>query len=182
MRNSKQWASLAVAVIAVVLCGWTASNWKNLRPYDWQQVQSPDGQFRISFPGSPSASQTSETAIEGGSKFVSNRLEVSPARGVVYLLSWWENPAQSGKSTDELFADFSNCAIKVFHSKTMSEKQVLVQGYPAKDTVVLAANGLMVATRVIRVGPRLYSLGVADSPWHLARGDVKRFFGSLSLH
>ena len=80
MRNGKQWAGLTVAVIAVVLCGWTAANWKNIRPYKWQQVQSPDSKFRISFPGDPIASQTSDTAIEGGSKFVSYRLAVSPAR------------------------------------------------------------------------------------------------------
>ena len=181
MRNGKQWAGLAVAVIAVVLCGWTAVNWKSLRPYEWRQIQSPDSQFRISFPGTPIASQTSESAIEGGSKFVSYRLAVSPAHGVVYALSWWENPAQRDKSTDELFADFSNCNINVFHGKIVSEKNVDVHGYPAKDTL-LVANGQLVVNRVIRVGPRLYSLWVFDSSWHLRRGDVKRFFNSLSLH
>jgi hypothetical protein len=181
MRNSKQWAGLAVAVIAVVLCGWTAVNWKSLRPYEWRQIRSPDSQFRISFPGNPIASQTSETAIEGGSKFVSYRLAVSPAHGVVYALSWWENPAQRDKSTDELFADFSNCNIKAMHAKTVSEKRVEVEGHPAQDTL-LAANGQLVVNRVIRVGPRIYSLWVFDSSWHLGRGDVKRFFNSLSLH
>jgi len=176
----RRWTGVAVAVVAFALGGWIAANWKNLRPYKWQQVQSRDAQFRMSFPGSPTASQTSETATEDGSKFVSYRLAVSPAHGVVYSLSWWENPAQKGKSTDELFADFRNCNITVFHGKIVSEKNVDVQGYPAKDTL-LAANGQMVVNRVVRVGPRLYSLWVFDSPWHMGRGDAKRFLSSLSL-
>jgi hypothetical protein len=181
MRIIKKWIGFVVAVIAVVLCGWTAANWKTLRPYEWQQVQSPDSHFRISFPGNPIASQTSDTAIESGSKFESYRLAVSPAHGVLYALVWWENPAQKGKSANELFADFRNCDIKLFHGKIVSEKNVDVQGYPAKDTL-LAANGQLVVNRVIRVGPRVYSLWVSDSPWHMGRGDVKRFLSSLSLH
>jgi len=181
MRSMRRCTGFAVAVIAIALGGWIAANWKNLHSYEWQQVQSPDSQFRISFPGNPIASQASETAIEGGSKFVSYRLAVSPARGVLYALTWWENPAQKDKSTDELFADFSNCNIKATHAKTVSEKRVEVQGHPAQDTL-LAANGQLVVIRVIRVGPRIYSLWATDSAWHMGRGDVRRFFTSLSLH
>jgi hypothetical protein len=181
MRTPRQWAGLAVAVLAVVLCGWTAANWANLRPYGWQQVQSPDSQFRISFPGNPIASQTSETAGEGGNKFVAYRLVLSPAHGVLYRLDWWENPAQRDKSTDELFAYFDKCNIEGMHAKIMSEKRVEVQGHPAHDTL-LAVNGQLVVNRVIRVGPRVYSLWASDSEWHMGRGDVKRFFSSLSLH
>jgi len=165
MRTSKKWIGFAVAVIAVVICGFTLANWKSLRPYEWQQVRSPDSQFRISFPGNPNESQISETATEDGSKFVTYKLTVSPAHGVLYTLDWWENPAQKGKSTSELFADFRSCNIKAFPGKIVSEKDVDVQGYPAKDTL-LAANGQLVVNRVIRVGPRVYSLWVSDSPWH----------------
>jgi hypothetical protein len=181
MRTMRRWAGFAVAVVAVALGGWIAANWKNLRPYEWQQVQSPDSQFRISFPGNPNESQMTETATEDGRKFLSHKLAVSPAHGVLYRLDWWENPAQKGKSTNELFTDFRNCNITVFHGKILSEKDAEVQGYPARDTL-LAANGQLVVNRVIRVGPRVYSLWVSDSPWRMGRGDVKRFFGSLSLH
>jgi hypothetical protein len=34
MRTSKKWIGFVVAVIAVVLCGWTAVNRKSLRPYE----------------------------------------------------------------------------------------------------------------------------------------------------
>jgi len=180
LMRIRKWIGSAIAVIVVVLCGWTAANWKSLRPYEWQQVRSPDSQFRISFPGDPNESQISETATDGG-KFVTYKLAVSPARGVLYTVNWWENPAQKGKSTNELFADFRDCNIKVFHGKIVSEKDIVFQGYPAKDTM-LAANGQLVVNRVILVGPRVYSLWASDSPWHMGRGDVKKFIGSLSLH
>jgi hypothetical protein len=181
MRGSRLWIAFTLAVTAIAICGWTATNWKKFRPYDWQQVESPDAQFRISFPGTPTGSQESKTASDG-SKFVSNRLASSPAHGVIYALSWWENPSQRSKSTDELFAEFSDCDIKAFHGKILSEKEVNVQGHPAKDTAVLAGNGLIVENRVIRVDSRLYSLWVLDSSGHLDTGSIRKFFSSLSLH
>ncbi len=132
MRTSKKWIGFVVAVTAVVLCGWTAVNWKSLRPYEWHQVQSPDSQFRITFPGNPNESEITDAATEDGSKFVSYKLAVSPAHGVLYTLNWWENPAQKGKSTNELFTDFRNCDIKVFPGEIVSEKNVDVQGIRLK--------------------------------------------------
>ena len=174
MRTRKQWTLFTLAVVAVALCGWAVADWRSIRPYEWQEVQSPDSQFRISFPGIPTVSQTRETA------FVSYRFAVSPNDGALYAVSWWENPSQKSKSTDELFADFSSCNIKTIHGKIVGEKRFEVQGHPAQDTM-LAANGQMVVNRVIRVGPRLYSLWVFDSAWHLGRGDAKRFLSSLSV-
>jgi hypothetical protein len=182
MRSSKRWIGFAVAVIAVALGVWTANNWKRFRPYDWEVVESPDAQFRISFPGNPTASQEIITASEDGSKFVSYKLASSPPHGVIYSLNWWESPVQNGKSTDELFANFRDCYIKVFHGKIVSENEVRVQGYPAEDTEVLAPNGLVVANRVIRVGPRIYSVWVVDSTGHLDSGNIQKFLGSLSFH
>jgi len=182
MRDRKRWMALTVMVVVVALGGWTANNWRSLRPYKWQQVESPDAQFRISFPGNPVASQETMTATEDGSEFVSNRLTSAPAPGVIYALNWWENPAQNDKSTDKLFADFRDCNIKVFQGKILREKEIDVQGHPAIDTVVLAANGLVVENRVIRAGPRFYSLRVLDSSGRLDhRKDVQTFFSSLSL-
>jgi hypothetical protein len=181
VRARRNWIGLAILVIAVALCGSAVAIWNRLRPYEWQQVQSPDSQFRISFPGNPNESRINETANEDGSKFVSYKLTVSPSHGALYVVNWWENPAQKGKSTSELFADFRNCNIKVFPGKIVSEKDLEVRGYPAKDTL-LSAHGQLVFNRVIRVGPRIYSLWASDSPWHIGRGDAGRFLNSLSLH
>jgi hypothetical protein len=105
--------------------------------YDWREVVSQDGQFRISFPGNTTASQENNTASDG-SKFVFHRLTSSPAHGVTYELGWWENPAQKNKSTDELFTDFRECSIKSFHGNIAGETETKVQGHPAKATLVVA--------------------------------------------
>jgi len=179
--KSRMWIGIAVASTAIALCGWTAANWERLRPYDWKIIGSQDAQFRIAFPRNPTASQENTTASDG-STFVSNKLTSSPAHGVTYALAWWENPSQNDKSTDELFADFRDCYIKIFHGNIVEEKAVNVEGYPAKDTLVFAPNGLVVANRVIRVGPRLYSLWVLDSTAsHLDITSARRFFSSFSV-
>jgi hypothetical protein len=178
---NRRWAGFAIGIIAIGLCALIVANWKRFRPYEWRQVQSADAQFSISFPGNPTASQESNTASDG-SKFVSSMLISSPANGVTYALSWWENSTQTNKSTDTLFADFRDCGIKAFHGKVVSEKELNVQGYPATDTVVLAANGAVVVNRVIRVGSRFYSLWVVYSLGHIDRANVRKFLGSLSIH
>lgn len=182
MRGRRRWIAFTLAVGAIALCTWTATNWKRLRPYKWQQVESPDAQFRISFPGDAAASKESVTATEDGSRFVSNKLTSSPAQGVIYALDWWESPAQKDESTDKLFADFRDCYIKTFHGKVAAEKETEVQGYPAKATLVFAPNRLVVQNLVVRVGPRLYSLWVLDSTGRLDTSNVKKFFASFSLH
>jgi hypothetical protein len=119
---------------------------------------------------------------DDGSKFVSNWLRSSPTHGVIYALAWWENSAQKNKSTNELFSDFHECNINAFHGNIAGERELDVQGYPAKMTVVFAPNRLIVENLVIRVGPRLYSLSVLDSTGRLDISNIKKFFASLSLH
>jgi hypothetical protein len=181
MQARKVWIGIAVAALAITVCGWTVTNWERLRPYDWKSIGSQDAQFRVAFPRNPVASQESTTASDG-SKFLSNRLISSPAHGVSFAVSWWENPSQKDKSTDELFADFRDCYINVFHGRIVGENEVNVDGYPAKDTMLFTPDGLAVANRVIRVGPRLYSLWVLDSTAsHLDITSARRFFSSFSV-
>jgi hypothetical protein len=80
-----------------------------------------------------------------------------------------------------LFSDFRECNINAFHGNIAGERELNVQGYPAKMTVVFAPNRLVVENLVIRVGPRLYSLSVLDSTGRLDISNIKKFFASLSL-
>jgi len=78
--------------------------------------------------------------------------------------------------------NFRDCYITIFRGKILSEKQLTAQGYPARDTEVLSENGLAVDNRVIRVGPRLYSLWALDSSGRFDRKNVTTFFDSFSVH
>lgn len=176
MRAGKWRAVFAVFIIA--LAG-LAALWANARSYQWQAVQSADGHYRIIFPANPAASQLQ---MLNGSKFVFHRLSASPRRDVTYAVSWWENPSQQDKTTDELFAHFRECDITTFHGNIVSEHRVSVQGYSAQDTEISVGNGgLAVANRVVRVGPRMYSLWVIEPAGHRDAASVKRFFDSFSL-
>jgi len=156
--------------------------WKKFRQYRWQPFVSSDARFRINFPGDPIPSQENTTASGNGSKFISYKLTTSPAHGVVYSVAWWENPGQKDKSTEELLADFRDCYIRVFHGRILREERVSTWGYPASDTELLSEDRLAVDNRVIRVGPRLYSLWVVDSSGRFDRKNVKTFFNSFSVH
>lgn len=176
-------ALTVLVVSAAVACGWTAWNWKLLRPYHWLQVESPDATFSVSFPGNPKASTQTERDAIDGHQFVSNRLTSSPAPQISYAVGWWENPEQKDKPTDELFAHFRDCDANVFKGK-IATKALTAVGHPAIDIVTVNAEGTVAHNRVIRVGPRIYSLWVIDASGRFAvdKKNTSKFFASFSLH
>jgi len=180
MRARLFWISSGVAVLAIAVCGWTAMRWTRAPRYRWQQVQSSDARFRISFPGRPIASQEHNKAANG-TDFISNQLAASPRKGAIYSISWWENSAQTGQSTDELFAKFRECNLKVFQGKIVSERDVMVHGYRARDTEVWSSSGFIVHDRTIRAGSRLYSVVVLDSSGQRDQDNVYKFFDSMTI-
>jgi len=183
ITRTRRVALTVLVVAAAVVCGWIASNWKLLRPYRWQQVESPDTTFSVRFPGSPQASTQSETDAIDGHLFLSNRLTVSPAPRIVYAVSWWENAEQNDKPTDELFAHFRDCDAKAFKGRVAS-KELTAAGHPAIDIVTVNAEGTVVDNRVVRVGSRIYSLWVIDGSGRFAvdKKNTSKFFASFSLH
>jgi hypothetical protein len=56
-----------------------------------------------------------------------------------------------------------------------------VQRYPAEDIEVISRNGVLVENRLIRVGPRIYSLWVLDTSGYRDRKNIKRFFDSFVI-
>jgi hypothetical protein len=176
-------ASSVLIVTAAVVCGWTAWNWKLLRPYDWQQVESPDATFSVSFPGNPKASTQTERDAIDGHQFVSNRLTFLPAPQISYTVDWWENPEQKDKPTDELFAHFRDCDAKVFKGKIATQEFTAV-GHPAIDIITVNVEGTVAHNRIIRVGSRIYSLWVIDASGRFAvdKKNISKFFASFSPH
>jgi hypothetical protein len=180
MRIRKRWIALGALLVGIAVCVWTATRWKTLSDYHWQQVQVQDAQFSITFPANATTLKETLTASDG-SKFISNKLTSSPAHGVIYAVNWWENSLQNDKSTDELFASFRDCGMKAFGGRVVREKRLSVQGYPAQDTAVLAEGGVVAVNRVIRVQSRFYSLWVIDSLGHVEKTDIKKFMDSFTV-
>jgi hypothetical protein len=179
MSIKRRWMTFGALLIVIAVAGWGVTIWKRFLPYQWRQTQT-DAQFSISFPSAPTASTETLTAPDG-TRFNSNKLTSSPARGVLYAVSWWENSTQNNKSTDELFASFRDCGMKAFHGKMVSENKLFVDGYPAQETAVVSDGGLVAVNRVIRVKSRLYSLWIVDSVGHLERADINRFMNSFAV-
>lgn len=171
-----------VFILTIALCAWTAAGWSRSRPYHWQRVESPDAAFSISFPATPQASRLKQADPIDGSEFVSNRLEVSPAPRIGYMVSWWDDQQQRNKPTEELFAHFRDCDEKVFRGKAKT-KAFTVQGNAAIDIVVVNPEGTVV-NRVVRAGRRIYSLWAYEPSARIAIDgkNVRQFLDSFSLH
>ncbi len=181
MRLRKIFLGLSFLIAALMLCAGAAIYILRPRSYEWREVASSDNRFHLSFPSTPSLLETGEKSADGR-QFVSHMLKSNPADHVFYVVSWWENPAQRDQTTEELFARFRQCDIKVFQARVEGEKDAKVQGYPAKLIFIMTGNGLSVENLAIRAGNRIYSLSVVDSRVSpLEKENIQKFFTSFKL-
>jgi hypothetical protein len=180
MRPRKLWLGLGIVASVLVLFGVTAIYLLSPRSYQWHEVVSADNQFRVQFPGAITTSQQVDKSATG-KPFAAYNIKSSPTGRVVYAVNWWENPDRTGQTTEELFAHFRQCGVNVFHAVAMSKKDGHVQGHPAEYTFYLAESGLMVGNLAVRVGPRVYSLWVADPSLFQEKENTQRFFKSFTL-
>jgi hypothetical protein len=174
-----------VLLAGLVLCGsvalWAWVGFPRLwsRSYEWHEVAPGTDHFRMIFPGTLTKSEQANKAADGRT-FVSHEFRSSPAKGVVYGMSWWENPDQAAQTDDEIFAHFKQCGMKVFRTNAVSQKAFIVNGYPATYTFLFAPGNGEVWNLAVRVGPRIYSLWVLD-PEGLSDGkNIRKFFKSFS--
>lgn len=181
MRARKIFLRVVVVVTALVLCAG-ATIYFLLRPrsYEWREITSTDNQFRVSLPAAPSLLETSEKSMDGR-PFVSHVLKSTPVDRVYYVVSWWENPAQKDLTPEELFARFPLCGISLFHGRVIGERDLTVQGHPAKFIMIMGGS-LTVEDLAIRAGNRVYSLTVSDPRNVALEGEnIKKFFHSFRL-
>ena len=151
-------------------------------PYAWRTVQSSSGQFRADFPGPAKQSQEPTTDVIDGSKFVSHRLASSPKPGVVYAVSWWENPRQAKSSNEELFVHFRDCDLKSFQGNVVREERLKIKGFPADDfEIANTKGGFSVQNRIVRVRTHVYSLWVIEPSGQEDRAAAKKFLNSFEL-
>jgi len=177
MSGKKWWVIVLVVAVAALITFRSVA----LTP-QWRSVESSEGQFRVSLPGEPSKSDDPATDALDGSKFVSHRLSSALRKRTIFAVTWWENPAQSEKTPDELFAHFRECDLKVFHGTIARDERLDIQGFPANDLVVFGAKGGFAAeNRLIRVGSRIYSLWVIGPSDNVDKADARKFFDSFLL-
>jgi hypothetical protein len=180
MRLRKILLGLTLLVGVLALCALAGIHFFGPRSYQWREVTSSDSRFRISFPSNPSLLETNEKSMDGR-PFVSHTLKSTPADRVFFAVSWWENPAQQDQTTEQLFAYLRECVGNSFRARPIGERDLRVQGYPAKLTVFISGSGLMVENLVIRARSGSYSLWVLDSRTVFEKENVQKFFGSFRL-
>ena len=179
-RLRKFYLGILFFLTLLVLSSGVAIHFLRARSYQWRDITSSDNRFRLSFPSDPSLLETNEKSADG-QPFVSHMLKSSPAQRVLYVLNWWENPAQRAQTTEEMFKHFRRCDVDVFHTRLVGERDVEVQGYPAKLTFITAGDGSTIENLAIRADGRVYSLWVLDPRATLEKENIKKFFGSFRL-
>jgi len=181
MHFGKILLASAVVVAVLVTCGAVGAYYfLRRRSYEWHEITSSDNKFRVSFPSKASLLETNEKSTDGR-PFVSHTLKSSPADRVVYSVNWWENPTQKNLTAQDLFAMVRQTDVNVFHARVSNEKDLKIQGCPAKLIFVMAGNGVTVENLAVRAGDRVYSLWVVESEAMREKENIQKFFGSFKL-
>jgi hypothetical protein len=171
-------ALLGLAVTALLALPFISCNKEH--SYNWQAVYSADGKFKISFPGNPTLEETPIKSITGGS-FTTHTLKIKPVASAAYLCGWWEDPTLTGLSTEERLNKARDNGVGGVGGRLIRETRISIQGYPARDIQVIARGNAAFDSRIILVGSRLYTLGVADVTGNHDTSNVERFFNSFTL-
>jgi hypothetical protein len=169
-------AYVAAAILAILSS--TACN--RAPAYEWRTLEAPDGTFSVALPGDAIEENTPTKSVTGGS-FVSHSLKVRTPRNAAYGCSWWEDPSLRDRTAEQILDTARDGGLSGTNGKLLSEKRLMVHGYPARDIRAIARGNSAYDNRLVVVGNRLYTLLVLDVSGKRDTENVERFFNSLVL-
>lgn len=145
----------------------------------WSEYRSEAGRYRILMPGVPSPS-TQPVAMQDGRsvQLVQAGFETSSA---AFLGTHVDYPADvvRGHVPDNFLKTVRDGSAKGHTLR--SDRSLKVGGYAAREYVILRANGIIIITRSVLVGSRLYQLIVARNEGDDKHPDTRKFLDSFAL-
>jgi hypothetical protein len=172
-----------VGIIFAVLLSQIFAYREDLIPYRWQTFRSPDGKFSVNLPGKPIVEEDEQIPVAGGNAATTHAVSTQPNDHVAYNCTYVEYPSLITQSPDEVLTEASNGGLKNVQGTLISEKQITVDGHPARDVQARAGENSTYDTRLILVGNRLYMLMVVDTGKPRRDGkNIQKFFDSFKTN
>ena len=146
----------------------------------WSEYRSTEGRYRIQMPGKPEVS-TEKVEVNGRELPLMEALvEVA---GTVYLVTYIDYSAEEISSLTALKILDNARDGAARGSKLVSDRFLMVSGYPAREYVAERDQGMVFVTRSVMAGARLYQMiivtltsgGGADNPL------TRRFIDSFAI-
>ena len=146
----------------------------------WSEYRSTEGRYRIEMPGTPEVS-TEKVEVNGRELPLMEALvEVA---GTVYLVTYIDYPSEeiSSLTALKMLENARDGAAR--RSKLVSDRFLMVGGYPAREYVAERDQGMVFVTRSVMAGARRHQMivvsvtpgGGADNPL------TRRFIDSFAI-
>jgi hypothetical protein len=145
----------------------------------WSEYRSEAGRYRVLMPGAPSLSTQPVTMPDGRTVELLQAGFETPA--AAFLATYVDYPADvvRGQAPDAFLKTARDGSAK--GHKLRSDRGVKVGGYAAREYVILRANGIVIITRSVLVGSRLYQIIVARNEGDDKHPDTRKFLDSFTL-
>lgn len=145
----------------------------------WQTIQSAEGKFSISMPGTATFHQ--DKVKEGGKDVTLNLYTFNPP-GTIYQAAYadYGQDLLANTPTEKFIDNIEGGFLKSIEGTATEEHPLTIQGFPARD-VLFKAPAFRGELQVIVVKYRVYILAVAARNANPIENDLPRYFGSFRL-
>jgi hypothetical protein len=148
----------------------------------WRTYSPPDRTFSMDFPGTP-RTMTKEVPIEGGAGTIAaNMVILDSASSAVYMCTYSEHENIGKKSPDRALESARDGSLKQVHGTVIEQKRITVEGYPALELRANVSGNMMLDSRIVVAGNRLYMLMVITPEGEPVPEKAQRMFGSFHLN
>lgn len=173
-------SQIATIVFAVLLTTIIA-HYDDFLPYRWQTFRAADGSFSMQFPGKPAASESPVQLAAGGTAVV-DVITAQPRRDTVYTCSYFEDPRLASGTAEDALSSAREGSVSRVQGTVVNERNIEVDGYPARDVAVHARGNSLMDMRLIAVGRRMFALMVIDTDRQRPDSkNIQKFFDSLKF-
>jgi hypothetical protein len=171
-----------ILIVAIgVLLSKAVANYDKLLPHRWQTYTAPDGAFLVDLPGK-FAVETLNTPVEGSAPVAIQFISAQPTKSTDYTCSYVDNQSDPQRSPQQILESARDGSLKKTQGVLISQKELMIQGYPALDMQAHARGNSLVDTRLILVNGRLYMLmAVATVEGDREPKTIRRLFDSFRI-
>lgn len=151
-----------ITIIVAVLLVPLVAHYDDFLPYRWRTFRAADGSFSVRFPGKVTMDERSVQLVIGGTTAL-HEVTAQPTNHTVYSCSYGTDPRLVTSAVQDVLNEARDAAVANVQGIAVSDRDLEVGGYPAKDIEVRARGDSVMDMRLIAVGRRMFALTVIDT-------------------
>lgn len=144
---------LILIVAFGVLIAKAVANYDKLLPHWWRTYTAPDSTFSIDLPGKPTV-ETVHAPDENSNPIAVQLITAQPTKSTDYVCSYFDRQDDPTSSPQQILEAARDGSLKKIQGTLITQKELMVQGYPALDMQAHARGNSLVDYRLILVKDR----------------------------